>query len=267
MKMQNSSYGKLIRKLSRKELILILFISVTGVLFHHLFLAVGLSKTDASNAGLILGAVPLTTSIFAMIILRERFTIHRFIGILIGISGVSMIVLAGSEGGLNLRIGDVYIVLSVIAQAISFILIKLASKTLDIRFITGTTFLLGALMLFTVGLSLEPNGLTLLAGKPLFVWIVFVTSGVVATGGGHLLYNRAIKRIGPSETSMFLNMTPFFSLVGAYLFLDEMVLMTHLFGFVLIVTGVFFGTGIVERFIRNRRVEKNSAITDSVDGD
>lgn len=109
--------------------------------------------------------------------------------------------------------------------------------------------------------------LCFLERKPLYVWIVFVASGVVATGVGHLLYNRAIKRIGPSETSMFLNMTPFFSLVGAYLFLDEIVLMTHLFGFLLIVTGVFFGTGVVERFIHNRRLEKNFTITDSVDGD
>lgn len=116
--------GKLFRKFTKKELALILCITVTGVLGHHTFLSVGLSKTTASNAGLILGAVPLSTSIFAMIMLGERFTVHRLIGILFGITGVAMIVLAGSEEGLKLRIGDLYVVFAVIAQAISFILIK-----------------------------------------------------------------------------------------------------------------------------------------------
>lgn len=248
-------FGKLFRKLTKKELALIVCITVTGVLGHHIFLAVGLSKTMASNAGLILGAVPLTTSIFATVMLRERFTVHRFLGILFGMIGVSMIVLAGSDGGLKLRLGDLYVILSVIAQAISFIFIKMASKTIDVRLITGITLFFGSVLLFSVSLGLEPGGLARLAGGPLYVWIVFFASGVVATGVGHLLYNNAIKYIGPAETSVFLNMTPFFSLVGAYLLLGETFVVTHLIGFIFIVTGVVFGTGVVEQFM-HRKAEK-----------
>ena len=247
--------GKLFRKLTKKELALILCITVTGVLGHHTFLSVGLSKTMASNAGLILGAVPLSTSIFAMLILGERFTVHRLLGIIFGMIGVAMIVLAGSEEGLKLRVGDLYIVLAVITQAISFIFIKMASKTIDVRLITGITFFFGSVLLFAVSLGLEPGGVAQLAGGPLYVWIVFFASGIVATGVGHLLYNNAIKHIGPTETSVFLNMTPFFSLVGAYVFLGETFVLTHLFGFIFIVAGVVFGTGVVEQFV-HRKVEK-----------
>lgn len=248
-------FGKLFRKLTKREVVLLLCIAVTGVLGHHLFLSVGVSKTTASNAGLILGAVPLATSLFAMAILGERFTVHRFLGILFGIIGVAVIVLAGNEGELKLRLGDFFIIVCVIVQAVSFIFIKMASKTMDVKFITGITQLVGALLLFLVSLGLEPGGFTQLAGGPVYAWVVFLASGIVATGLGHLVYNNAIKHLGPAETSVFLNMSPLFALIGSFLFLGEALYLTHIFGFVFVVAGVLFGTGVVEHFRERRLVQ------------
>lgn len=250
--------GKLFRKLTKREFALILLVTITGVLCHHLFLSVGLSKTTASNAGLILGAVPLATSILATVMLGERFTVHRLAGVVFGIVGVSVIVLAGSEEALTFSFGDGLIILSVVSQAVSFIFIKMASRTIDAKLITALSQIAGALLLFTVGLGLEPGELPRLMDGPLSAWLVFLASGIVATGFGHLIYNEAIKRIGPSETSVFLNMTPFFSLVGSYLFLGEAFLYAHVVGFVFIVSGVIFGTGTVEHFL-HKRSEKHAA--------
>lgn len=248
--------GNRIRKWTKKGFGLIIAITITGVLCHHLFLSVGLSKTTASNGGLILGTVPLTTSIFATLILKERFTVDRLIGILLGIAGVFFIVLSGHEETFAITIGDGLMILAVISQAVSFILIKMASETIDAKLITASSQLLGSFLLFFFGLSMEPDGLSRLADGAIAAWVVFFASGIVATGFGHLLYNHAIKQLGPAESSVFLNMTPFFSLVGSYLFLGERLFVTHVFGFILIVAGVLFGTGVVEHGIRKRRQER-----------
>src|SRR5699024_10289504 len=90
---------------NKKEFIFILFATFTGVVGHHYFLSVGLTETTASNSGLILGTVPLTTSIFAAILLKEKLTILRIIGLVIGLSGVSLIILFGTGETLSINGG------------------------------------------------------------------------------------------------------------------------------------------------------------------
>src|SRR5699024_6696915 len=48
-------YQKNIRLPKQKEFLLLLLASLTGIVGHHYFLSIGLTKTVASNTGLILG--------------------------------------------------------------------------------------------------------------------------------------------------------------------------------------------------------------------
>jgi drug/metabolite transporter (DMT)-like permease len=234
------------RKITKQELVYITLITLTGVLGHHFFLASGLAETTASNGGLILGLVPLTTSVFAMLFLGDRVTVLRFIGILLGFAGVTLIVLNGSGSLGGASIGDLYILLAVISQATSFVFIKKITKTLDARFVTGIMLLIGSILLFFVSTQLEPAGLQSLKLAPGWVWLVFLGSAVLATGLGHMVYNSAIHQLGAGQTAIFINLTPFFSLTGSYLFLGEMIYLGQIFGFIFIVAGVVLGTGVLE---------------------
>jgi drug/metabolite transporter (DMT)-like permease len=235
------------RKINLKEAFFIVCIALTGVLGHHTFLALGLSETTASNTGLILGLVPLTTAVFAMLFLGDKLTVLRMIGIISGLAGVSFIVLNGRGGLGAASIGDLFVFFAVISQAISFIFIKKAAKTVDSRLITGIMLVVGSLFLFLLGRQLEPRGLETFGGTPAWVWLVFLASAVLATGLGHMLYNRAIHRLGAGETAIFINLTPFFALTGSYFFLGETIELAQIFGFIFIVVGVLLGTGALER--------------------
>lgn len=104
---------KEIRLPRKREFFFILFATLTGVVGHHYFLSVGLTETTASNSGLILGTVPLTTSILASILLKEKLTMLRIIGLLIGLGGVSIIVLFGT-GGTLLLMEEIFSLLSLL---------------------------------------------------------------------------------------------------------------------------------------------------------
>jgi drug/metabolite transporter (DMT)-like permease len=236
---------KKFRKLTPKETFYMALAALTGVLGHHFFLAIGLTKTTASNAGLILGLVPLMTSIFAMLFLGDRLTMLKFLGIILGLSGVSFIVLNGNNLG-AVSIGDISIFMAVVTQAISFISIKQLTATVDSRLLTGWMLVVGSSFLFTVSLVMEPEGTSTLGNGSPVVWGVFLLSAVLATGVGHLIYNNAIHHLGAGETAIFNNFTPFFSLIGAYLFLGEDITYFQLLGFVSIVAGVILGTGALE---------------------
>ncbi|MFG6120206.1 DMT family transporter [Thalassobacillus sp. B23F22_16] len=244
------------RKVTRPQLIYITIGALTGILGHHFFLSVGLTATNASNAGLILGLVPLMTALAAILFLGDRLTVLRMIGIVSGLIGVSFIVMNGEGSVGSISRGDLYIFLAVVTQAVSFIAIKRATETMDARLMTGWMQIAGAFFLFVVSAQLEPDGLaTLTTGTPL-AWIVFLASAILATGLGHMVYNKAIHQIGAGETAIFINLTPFFSLTGSYLFLGERIMVEQLYGFLFIVTGVILGTGALEQSIRKKKKKK-----------
>ncbi|MBU6079930.1 DMT family transporter [Allobacillus halotolerans] len=251
------TFMKRVRRLTKREWRTVAIASLFSVVGHQYFLSVGLTETTASNGGMILGTVPLMTAIMAVIFLGDRLTWVRVVGFLLGITGVSFIVIIGNEGLSEISIGDVHVFLSVIAQAISFIIIAKASPTLDPRLLTGYMLVIGSIGLLGIGLVLEPNGLDSLFGQSnIGIWAIFLASAVIATALGHMFYNDSIGKVGPAATAIFLNLNPFFALISAVLFLDEVIGFAQVLGFFLILVGVFFGSGAYEEMRRKRRLKQ-----------
>ena len=193
-----------------------------GVVSHHSCLALGLEQTSATDGSLILALVPLSTALLAMIFLGDRISWLRGIGILLGFLGVLFVVLRGNggvaEGSL---VGNLWVFGSMASQAASFIFIKKATDTLDAKQVTSLMFLTGSVAIFVVSLWLHPQGLHHTLEISSGVWVIFFASAIVATGVGHMLYNLAIHRLGPGQSAVFINLTPFFALLGAVFFLGE----------------------------------------------
>ncbi|MCP1494831.1 DMT family transporter [Peribacillus frigoritolerans] len=249
----------LIRLPKKSELFYVFGGALLSVVFHHYFLAEGLTKTSASNAGLILGMGPILTVILTMIFFRKKPTLIKLLGFICGSLGVSFTVMAGSGGLHSINLGDVDILLSILSQALSFILINKASKTMDPRLLTGYMMLFGSFILFAISLWKEPEGLSSLATAPPSIWGAFFFSAIFATALGHMSYNYAIGKVGAAESSIFLNLNTLFSLLGAAVFLNEALVPAHFIGLIFIVSGVLLGSGAIEIWILQRKNKRLSA--------
>ncbi|CAM2917036.1 DMT family transporter [Paenibacillus sediminis] len=250
---------KKVRKLTRREFVYVLIGALFNVVGHHYFLSNGLAHTSASNGGLILGTGPILTTVLAILFLGDKVTWPRIIGVLLGISGVAFIVLEGGGGVSSISLGDVYVFLAILSQAISFIIIKRVSGTLDPRLMTGYMLLIGSVILFVISQIIEPNGLASMAhGSPL-LWAAFFSSAIIATALGHMMYNDAVGKIGAAEASIFINLNPFFALIGAVVFLGEKIAATQMIGFIFILFGVLLGSGAFEDLLRTKRKKEISA--------
>ncbi|MGF3104952.1 DMT family transporter [Rossellomorea sp. DUT-2] len=245
-----------IRKPTAKELLFIISGGLLNVVSHHYFLSVGLTGTSSTNGGLILGTGPLLTALMATIILRNRPTVIKIIGFLSGSVGVVIIVLSGGEGLGGLKTGDLFIFISIFSQALSFIIISRAAKTLDPRLLTGYMLVFGSVVLFAISLFTEPGAIKELGNASSSIWLLFFASAILATAVGHMIYNHSIGKIGAAETSIFLNLNTFFSLVGAAIFLNETVTFYHLIGLVFIVLGVVCGSGTLEEIVIRRKQKR-----------
>ncbi|NEU31219.1 DMT family transporter [bacterium LRH843] len=236
-------FSRQMRKMTKKEWIYILLGTGLGVTGHHTFLAQGLVTTEASSTVLILALLPVTTFLLAVAFLGDRLTKWRLTGIFLAFIGVVFIQGGGSVG---IKIGELYIFLAMIMQAISFVFIKKASQTVDAKQITALMLLIGSGGLLVISLMIEPQGISQMIGAPLYLYILFFVSSILATAVGHLVFNAAIQRIGAGQAAIFNNFVPFFGLVSSALFLEENIYWYQYFGFIFIVLGVLFGSGYIE---------------------
>lgn len=248
-----------VRKLTKKEWLIVVVGSIFNVVGHHYFLAMGLTQTSASNGGLILGAGPLLTAMLAFLFLKKQLSGLRVAGILLGFTGVAFIVMQGNVGISGVSLGDVFVFLSIFSQAISFIIISKVSKTFEPRLMTGYMLVIGSVIMFCISRFLEPNGIqSLLQAPGAGIWTLFFASAIIATALGQMLYNFAIGQVGPSEASVFMNFSPFFTLVGSALFLGEKISVTHVIGLLAIVLGVVLGSSVWEELRGRRNPQLNS---------
>ncbi|MBM7662540.1 drug/metabolite transporter (DMT)-like permease [Bacillus mesophilus] len=253
------AFIKKVRLPSKREFKFILIAAIFNVFAHQYFLSMGLTVASATNAGLILGLSPLLTTLFAWMFLGSRITTIRMIGITSGLLGVFFIVL--NKGSFSsISTGDIYVFLSVVTIAISFIMIKKVSNTLDPRLMTAYMLIIGSVLLFFLSLFLEPTGLQQMSQETGFIWLLFFASAVISTALGHMFYNYGIGKVGAAEASIFTNLNPFFAIVGGAVFLKEIITMNQITGFIFIIIGVILASGAYEEIQNSRKRKQAMAV-------
>ena len=248
---------KLLRRPTSGEWKYILLGALTNVVAHHYFLNMGLSITSATHGGLILGTGPMLTAISAAIILKYFPSKFQWLGLVIGLAGVAVSILVGSET-MGANLGDFYVFLAILVQVLSFMVVSKASKTLDPRLLTVYMLLIGAAVLFVISLIQEPGAIKQFATTTPTFWTIFLASAVVSTAIGHLIYNYAVGQAGATKAAIFMNLNPLFSLIISALFLGEVLHLNHFPGLILIVAGVMLGSGAAEDLWKKRKQIKSS---------
>lgn len=244
---------KLVRKPTTQEWKYIVLGAMLNVVGHHYFLSIGLTQTAGSTAGLILGTGPVLTAVLVSLLLRIYPSKLQWLGFVLGLGGVSATILAGGEGAGGFSLGDIFVFLAILTQVFSFIVISKAAKTLDPRLLTAYMFLVGSVVLFLISLVQEPGEIVEFLDVPPLFWLAFFGSGMIGTAVGHMLYNYSVGQAGPSKAAIFINLNTLFTLVGSSVFLGEDITTRHIFGLVLIVAGVIFGSGAAEDMWRKRK--------------
>lgn len=227
--------------------------ALLNVVGHHYFLSSGLSITSGSNAGLILGTGPMLTAVLVSLIMRSYPSKLQWLGVFIGLAGVSATVLVGNEAASGMNIGDIFVFLSILVQVFSYIVIAKAAATMDPRVLTGYMFVIGSIVLLMISLIQEPGEIQAFKEVPVIFWLGFAFSAIIGTAMGHMLYNYSIGQAGPTKAAIFMNLNTLFSLVGAAVILGEKITSGHIYGLVLIIIGVLFGSGAAEDLLRKRR--------------
>lgn len=253
------SVMKTVRLPSKREWLYIIGGAILNVVMHHYFLNMGLVRTQATNAGLILGTGPVLTAVFTALLLKSYPSRLQWLGVVLGFVGVSSVIFLDGGEFTGLSLGDAFIFLAILAQVLSFIIIAKAAKTLDPRLLTAYMLLIGSIVMIIIGLLQEPHEMTVLFSMPPVFWFWFSISAIFGTAVGHMLYNYSVGEVGPTKAAIFINLNTFFALTGAALFLGEVLTIRHFIALGFIIIGVIFGSGAAEDLWRAKKKEKTSS--------
>jgi len=229
--------------LSRQWIIPLILMSLTGVFAFNSLLYIGLHYTTAINATLVNSTIPVTTACIAWLLIGEKMTWRRVLGILLSFSGVGWVVSQGSlEILLRLRFnpGDVIVFFATALWGFYSVMAKRMMQQLTPLALTTLTTGIGALFLLPAAfleLSLSPADLSRLE-----VLFSFLYLGIFPSFFSFLVWNRSILIFGPGRATLVYNTLPLFAVILSGIFLGETLMPYQIAGGVVIIAGVIIGT-------------------------
>lgn len=230
-------------RIKSEDLPVFIALGVIGMIGYHILFFMALKYTSPVNAALIGAINPLVTTIFSVIFLKEKIRIVNIIAIMISLSGVVLIVTNGSLGffaDMRLNIGDLLMLVAVVCWAAYAIISKKALAKYSPIKVTSYAFLVCTVILLPF-LPFE-SPMKFLPGTTVGGWTSVVYMAIFPSLGGYLIQQMSIKKMGPSRTSLYVNLVPAFSMVLAYFILGEAISAVKVAAAALIIGGVYMNT-------------------------
>lgn len=227
------------RKLSltAKQEAVFLLLGLTGCSIYFYTENTALTYTLAANVSIIVAAAPIFTALIAHFTGEERFRRNTLWGFLVAFTGVVLVVCNGTFVlKLNPK-GDLLALGAAGSWAVYSVLLRRASREMDAVLVTRRTLFWGVVTSFP---------LVLLEGAPYptaplltpAVFGNFLFLGLLGSGICSVFWNRAFHLLGVVSTNNFIYLTPFITVITAFLFLKEPVSPLALVGAALITAGV-----------------------------
>jgi drug/metabolite transporter (DMT)-like permease len=228
------------QQIERKDLFRFFLLGLFGVAINQLLFFQGLSKTSNINAALIMTSNPVMVMFFAGLIIGERITLQRILGIACGIIGAGSLIFMGSKHGVGSFTGDSMIFLNAASYAIFLVMVKPMMKKYNTWLVLGWTFFFGTLIVIPFGL----NNVSEIQWNTFesIHWIAVVFVIFCTTFLAYLLNTLGLKELSPAVVSYYIYLQPIFATAISMAMNHESLRWIQIAACLLIFTGVWLVT-------------------------
>lgn len=229
-------------KIERNDFLTIAAAAFFGVALNMLTFFKGLSLTTPISASVIMVTTPILVLVFSAIILKEKITSIKVLGILTGLSGAVLLIAYGQSlnAGENAVLGNLLVFVNASSYAMYLIVVKkLTQKYHPFTFIKWL-YLFGLIMVipFSISEALEIQWQAI--NSTILLKIIFVV--VFTTFCAYLFNIFALTKLKPTTLSSFIYLQPLLATIYALLVGSDKIDTIKIIAAILIFSGVFLVT-------------------------
>ncbi len=225
--------------IGRGQILPVTLLGLTGIAAYNVCFFTGLKRIEAGRASLIVAMCPVFLALFAALLLKERLSLARGLGVGLSVSGAMLVISRGHLAGLvrgGVGLGELCILgcvacwtaYTLVGQRLMKDLSPLASVTYSV--LVGVAVLLAP----ATWEGLWPA----LLRHRLEEWLGLAYLGVFGTVVGFVWYYEGVKRVGSVRAGLFINLVPVSAVLIAAWLLREPLTVSLLIGGALVIAGV-----------------------------
>ena len=141
-------------KIEKKDFPRLILCGLLGVATNQLFFFHGLNLTSPIDASIIITSIPVMVLIFSAILLKEKITTNKLIGITVGGIGAVMLIWYGKNAtGTGSALGNLFVFINACSYALYLVIVKPMMKKYNSLNVISWVFLFGFIFMFPIGIG------------------------------------------------------------------------------------------------------------------
>ncbi|MFB4169399.1 DMT family transporter [Virgibacillus sp. JSM 102003] len=219
--------------------------TLTGITFFNTFIYGALQFTTSTNVSVLETVIPVVTVVLSAILLKEKLLHKQKAGVFLSFVGAVWVVMDGNVfqlANMSWNAGDGIMIGAIGCWAVYSIIVKEYMHQFPQNAALLVMSAISIIVLFPFVVTewvvsgvpsslLTPRNLSSLAYLGIFPSFIAL-----------VCYNRAVRILGASQASVFLNFLPIVTMIGAYFWLGESITVMKIIGVVAVICGVILTT-------------------------
>ncbi len=233
------SFFRPAEQIDRKDIGRILLCALFGVAINQMLFFSGLQLTKPINASLIMTITPLMVLLSAAVILKEKITGQKLLGIFLGLAGAVFVISYGQSVDFQIAHvkGDLLILANATSYGLYLVLVKSLMKRYQPVTILKWIFSIGFLLVLPFGFG-QLRGVTW-ESFPMSIWGAIAYVLIVVSCFSYLLNAFALKTVRASVAGIYIFLQPIMATVVALLAGRDTLSTAKIFAATLIFVGVY----------------------------
>ncbi|MGM5469285.1 DMT family transporter [Flavobacteriaceae bacterium LMO-SS05] len=230
-------------RIEKKDWLRILACAFFGMSISMLMFFKGLSLSTPINSSVLITITPIIIFLLSVLILKEKITLLKFLGILIGFAGALSLILFTEETGQNadnIPLGNALFLINALSYAIYLILVKPLVSKYHIITLMKWLFLIAVIINLPITLSEFQEVEWLNLPLEAVLKMTFVVVGT--TFMTYLLNIYALKQLNASTLGVFMYLQPLLGILFAIIVGSDALDVLKTFAAGLVFLGVYLVT-------------------------
>ncbi|MDQ3159292.1 MAG: DMT family transporter [bacterium] len=210
---------------------------------------IGISKSSALKAAVLMLTVPIFVYILSLLVLREKFDKRAFIGVAVGLVGSLLVIGAPTLAGEAISAGDLYLLGGYFSLATLIIHSKFINRWLNPKvYITYRTAVIGFVV---VAGSLYLGEFPPLGDVTYQAWLAVAYGGVISGAIALILFYKSLRFIPAEQAATTFYADPLAGVVASTILLGDTITTETWIGAAIVILGIIIAHPIHNRLFHN----------------